>query len=152
MPWLQALSKIIQEWVSTAEEQDEEYTRSGKRNSESVHDWVKSGWVKGILACSALRKTYRSILVGSKQGSGQKCVFILLNGTEEVISERLRGRREHFMSPELLQSQFDALELPTQEEGSPAIFINDLSLSVASIVDSILQELHILRASMAATT
>lgn len=152
MPWLQALSKIIQEWVSTAEEQDEEYTRSGKRNSESVHDWVKSGRVKGILACSALRKTYRSILVGSKQGSGQKCVFILLNGTEEVISERLRGRREHFMSPELLQSQFDALELPTQEEGSPAIFINDLSLSVASIVDSILQELHILRASMAATT
>jgi len=60
-----------------------------------------------VLACSALKEIYRARLLVSSE---VKVVY--LRGEYEEIRRRLAQRREHYMNPELLRSQFDALEEP----------------------------------------
>ena len=62
-----------------------------------------------IIACSALKKEYRSVL---SMGI-TKPVWIFLEGSYEVIMERMKNRPQHFMPTSLLQSQFNILEIPT---------------------------------------
>ena len=38
--------------------------------------------------------------------------FVYLKGPYQLILKRLKARKNHYMRPELLQSQFDALEEP----------------------------------------
>jgi carbohydrate kinase (thermoresistant glucokinase family) len=102
-----------------------------------------------VLTCSALKRSYRKIIssgVGGEDdlGSGinsSSCVFVMLEGTKELIEERMRGR-EHFMPPGLLQSQFDALELPTPQEGNSLIVVKDITAPVLEIVEYIVVELE----------
>ena len=42
--------------------------------------------------------------------------FILLDGTPELIGDRMKKRKGHFMPPALLDSQFATLEKPTADE------------------------------------
>ena len=60
-----------------------------------------------LLACSALKKSYRDILMINEQVE-----FIYLRGTYEQIEARLLQRSGHFMSAKMLASQFDILEEP----------------------------------------
>lgn len=60
-----------------------------------------------ILACSALKDSYREILREGLRG----CEYVYLKGDYDLIWKRMR-QREHFMKPAMLQSQFDALEEP----------------------------------------
>ncbi|KAM6033727.1 PREDICTED: probable gluconokinase [Chlamydotis macqueenii] len=81
-----------------------------------------------ILACSALKKMYRRILVSGASGiesnhpeqpgenAALKILFVLLDGPIDLIAGRLEKRRGHFMPPELLKSQFDTLEPPSAPE------------------------------------
>src|SRR3954452_8688543 len=69
-----------------------------------------------VLACSALKRAYREILRDAARPELLR--FIYLRGTREVIGERLRARKGHFMNPALLESQFAALEEPTADEGA----------------------------------
>ncbi|MBU2946120.1 gluconokinase [Zobellia uliginosa] len=62
-----------------------------------------------IIACSALKTKYRSTL---QNGIDQKLFFVYLKGTFDEIMARLKLRENHFMPPELLQSQFNTLEVP----------------------------------------
>lgn len=59
-----------------------------------------------IYTCSALKQTYRTQL------DSKDVHFIYLWGTFHEILDRLNSRISHFMSPQLLQSQFDILEEP----------------------------------------
>ena len=61
-----------------------------------------------VLACSALKASYREVLVEGNEA----VVFVYLAGTPETIEARLAARRGHFFNPELLASQFAALEEP----------------------------------------
>lgn len=61
-----------------------------------------------VLACSALKEQYRHILCGSDPG---KVAFIHLYGTPDLIQSRLEGRA-HYFPPTLLESQFEALQVP----------------------------------------
>lgn len=65
-----------------------------------------------IIACSALKKNYRSLL---RAGMGNCISFVHLDGSFELIKSRLEKRKGHFMPINLLQSQFDALEPPSKE-------------------------------------
>ncbi|WP_437395182.1 gluconokinase [Flagellimonas lutimaris] len=65
-----------------------------------------------IIACSALKKNYRSLL---RAGMGNCMAFVYLNGSFELIKSRLEKRKEHFMPIDLLKSQFAALEPPSKE-------------------------------------
>lgn len=73
--------------------------------ANNMIEWEQNGG--GILACSALKKSYRKIL-----GSKTDTQFIYLKGSLSLIADRLAERSGHYMPPELLQSQFDALEEP----------------------------------------
>ena len=62
-----------------------------------------------ILSCSALKKSYREILM---QGLEQQIKFVFLKGSYEKVMEQIKSREGHFIPPSLLQSQFDTLEKP----------------------------------------
>jgi len=65
-----------------------------------------------VLACSALKRRYRELLVGDRADVR----LVYLEGDEKLIARRLAARDEHFMPPSLLHSQFDALEEPGPDE------------------------------------
>ncbi|NLU76472.1 gluconokinase [Streptomyces sp. HNM0575] len=60
----------------------------------------------GVVSCSALRRRYRDRL----RASGARMFFLHLDGSEELIAQRLEGRKGHFMPRSLLRSQFATLE------------------------------------------
>jgi len=64
-----------------------------------------------VIACSALKKNYRYLL---QAGMGDCMVFVYLEGSFELIKSRLDNRKGHFMTSQLLQSQFDTLEVPSK--------------------------------------
>ncbi|XP_077004708.1 putative gluconokinase isoform X2 [Tamandua tetradactyla] len=105
-----------------------------------------------VLACSALKKMYRDILIRGKDGVLQKCddsgkeeklpevkfFVVYLSGSSEVISGRLHRRKGHFMPPKLLQSQFDTLEPPSAPENFIQISVDrDLSEIIATIIETL---------------
>lgn len=65
-----------------------------------------------VLACSALKKSYRDVLRGGQADA----VFLHLEGTAELIGQRLSARKGHYMPSSLLQSQFETLEPPLPSE------------------------------------
>lgn len=85
-----------------------------------------------VLACSALKESYRSLL---KQ-HGNQIKWVYLDGELELISERLANRNNHFMKKELLQSQFDTLEIP--HYGIRA----DINNSVSQIIETVITQIH----------
>jgi gluconokinase len=62
----------------------------------------------GVIACSALKRRYRDVLIGDRNDVR----LVYLRGDESVIARRIATRHEHFMPPKLLHSQFEALEEP----------------------------------------
>lgn len=61
-----------------------------------------------ILACSALKESYRQQL--SKEVS--TITWVYLEGSYELIKQRMENRSQHFFKSEMLMSQFDTLEVP----------------------------------------
>ena len=87
-----------------------------------------------IIACSALRRAYRDVLL-----HGRKDVrLIYLDGTEPLIGDRLSHRKGHFMPPGLLASQFATLERPDADEHAVRVSID---AAVETIVDDVLNQL-----------
>jgi gluconokinase len=66
-----------------------------------------------VVSCSALKLAYRDCLRKEVHG---KVHFILLDGSRELITDRMKKRKGHFMPPALLDSQFATLEKPTPDE------------------------------------
>jgi gluconokinase len=62
-----------------------------------------------VLACSALKSEYRDYLL-----IDTRVKLVYLKGSFSLIQERLRHRNGHFMSATLLESQFQALEEPSE--------------------------------------
>ena len=66
-----------------------------------------------VLACSALKKSYREWLRKPDEDDVQ---FIFLNGDYDTIFNRMTARTDHFMREGMLRSQFATLEPPTTDE------------------------------------
>lgn len=82
----------------------------------AVAQWIENKHTSkrhGIVACSGLKRRYREVLVGDL---GDAVGFIYLEGSRELITERLSMRHNHFMPPSLLETQFEALEVPDPDE------------------------------------
>jgi carbohydrate kinase (thermoresistant glucokinase family) len=88
----------------------------------------------GIVSCSALKRAYRDRIVGAR--SGVRLVY--LEGDRQLIAQRLRGRKDHFMPASLLESQFAALEEPGPDERP---LIVSIALSPRRVVDAIVERL-----------
>lgn len=85
-----------------------------------------------VLACSALKESYRCKL----HGDSGNVSFVYLKGNFETIMRRLEQRGGHYMPASLLESQFAALEEPTD-----AIVI-DIELSPDKAVEVVLDRLR----------
>src|SRR4030088_825085 len=72
-----------------------------------------------VVACSALKRRYRIILIGDRADVR----LVYLKGDETLIARRIATRHEHFMPRSLLHSQFDAIEEPGTDENPVVISI-----------------------------
>jgi gluconokinase len=83
-PWLEELNRLMQGWFA-----------AGKR---------------GVLACSALKASYRTTLrAGMPDGAVS---FVVLDASKEMLAARLAERKHEFMSAKLLESQLATIEIP----------------------------------------
>lgn len=64
------------------------------------------------LAFSGLKQAHRNEL----RNAGLKTLFLFLHSDKSTIQTRVNNRAGHFMAPSLVDSQFDSLEDPTQED------------------------------------
>lgn len=96
----------------------------------AIEDWEAAGESR-VIACSALKAAYRDQL-----SPDDDVVFVFLKGGAETIAARLKGRKGHYMNPNLLTSQFAALEEPDD-----AIVV-DIAPPPAAIVDDIMARLR----------
>jgi carbohydrate kinase (thermoresistant glucokinase family) len=85
-----------------------------------------------IIGCSALKEKYRIVLSG---GVTVPLHWIFLQGTFELIEQRMEKRKDHFMPAELLRSQFNTLEIPED-----AVVI-DISKAPDEIVEMIIESI-----------
>jgi gluconokinase len=99
-------------------------------------DRVCEAGQRAVIACSALKRAYREILVHGR--NDVRIVF--LNGSQDLIAERLAARTGHFMPPGLLTSQFRTLEPPQLNERPITVSID---ASVEAIVDDIVRQLKL---------
>ncbi len=83
-PWLEQLNRVLLGWFSAAR--------------------------SGVLACSALKASYRNTLSAGMPTDA--ITFILLDGSKEMIASRLATRKHSYMNPNLLDSQIATLEMP----------------------------------------
>lgn len=80
-PWLERLRQLLSRWAENK--------------------------VNGVLACSALKRSYRDGLLISDEVH-----FVYLYGNADLIAQRLHGRQGHFANDQILGSQFADLEEP----------------------------------------
>ena len=89
-----------------------------------------------VVSCSALTRAYRDIL----RGAGPQVRIVHLAGPRELVAQRLATRRGHFMPPELLESQYAALEPLADDE--PGITVN-LAHTPEQIADKVLRSFRL---------
>jgi gluconokinase len=80
-----------------------------------------------IVTCSALRETYRTAAIPDPK----RVLLVHLTGDFQLILDRMK-QREHFMKPEMLQSQFATLESPR----------NALTLDITRTPDDLVAEIR----------
>ena len=101
----------------------------------ALHDLISSSLRQnksGVLACSALKERYRQKLMNGSEG----VQLVYLKGSYDLIWSRMATRTDHYMQPQMLQSQFDALEEP-----SNALTV-DISLSVEKISQFVIKQIE----------
>ena len=101
----------------------------------AIHARILDRFERGqdlVVACSALKQRYRTVLA-----EGVPITWVYLKGSIGLIRARLRHRSSHFMKADMLGSQFDSLEEP-----SDALVV-DVSAAPRVIVQRILSQLRI---------
>ena len=81
----------------------------------------------GVLTCSALKRSYRDIIIGDRRD----VVLLYLRGSRELIEQRMVARHGHFMPVALLDSQFATLEEPTPDEHPITVDVADNPADIA---------------------
>jgi gluconokinase len=93
---------------------------------------MKASLTKGkgiIVSCSALKRSYRDRL---RAAAGGNLYFVYLEGSKELLTERMGHRKGHFMPTSLLESQLQTLEVPTGEPGVVTVDIEDTIDDIAA--------------------
>jgi carbohydrate kinase (thermoresistant glucokinase family) len=118
-------------WLQRLHEELEKYSSTGR---------------SCIITCSALKKTYRQILLSGSTDPDitakippENFYLIMLTLSREVLHDRLLQRQhEHFMNPALLDSQLETLELPKTQADEPYTYVvNCDKLSLDEVVQQV---------------
>jgi gluconokinase len=99
-------------------------------------DRLSAGGERAVVACSALKRAYRDILVHGRDDVR----IVFLDGTRDLIAKRLAARKGHFMPPGLLDSQFTTLEPPQPGERPITVSID---APVEAIVNDAIRQLDL---------
>lgn len=92
-----------------------------------------------VLACSALRRTYRDVL----RGGDDRVRFVFLDASRTVLEDRMAARTGHFMPVSLLDSQLATLEPPAADEGALHVdATKPLGAVVADVLARVRPEQH----------
>jgi carbohydrate kinase (thermoresistant glucokinase family) len=86
LPWLRKIAEVIDGWRARGE--------------------------SGVVTCSALKRSYRDIIIGDRP----EVRLLYLKGSPDLIRRRMAARHGHFMPTTLLDSQFSILEEPSPDE------------------------------------
>jgi carbohydrate kinase (thermoresistant glucokinase family) len=105
-----------------------------RKIAAEIDGW-RAGGECGVLTCSALKRSYRDIIIGDRHD----VVLVYLKGSRDLIHRRMAERQEHFMPVALLDSQFATLEEPTPDEHP---IIVDIGGQPAEIADQIVRRLE----------
>lgn len=108
LPWLHRIAAVIDGWRARAE--------------------------PGVLSCSALKRSYRDIILADRPD----VTLVYLRGAPDLIRRRMAARHGHFMPLALLDSQFANLEEPDAEEN---VLIVDTAGSPPDVVADIVRRL-----------
>lgn len=76
--------------------------------AKSIGEWEKTGGA--VLACSALKEAYRRTL---QSGAQHPLQWVYLDGSRELLHNRLLARKDHYMGADMLDSQLNTLEEPS---------------------------------------
>ena len=91
-------------------------------------------------ACSALKRAYRDFLV---EKAGEPILFVYLDGSREVIAERMARRHHEYMPTSLLDSQFATLEVP--DPATENVLVVPVTDSVEKITQTVTKSLDHLK-------
>ncbi|MEO8317591.1 MAG: gluconokinase [Bradyrhizobium sp.] len=100
-------------------------------------DRLSTAGNRAVVACSALKRAYRDILVHGRDDVR----IVFLEGTQDLIAKRLAARKGHFMPPGLLDSQFRTLEPPQPRERPVTVSIE---APVETIIDDVIRQLDLI--------
>ena len=92
--------------------------------------------VPPVVACSALKRSYRDLL----RSSAPEVVFIHLSGSAATIAARMDARAHEFMPRTLLESQLATLEGLGPDEAHALV---DISLEPGALVETVVRELEV---------
>ena len=100
-------------------------------------DGLRADGTSGVVACSALKRAYRDILVGDRPDVR----LVYLQGSHALIAAGMAARKNHFMPPALLDSQFATLE-PAGADERPIVVSIDASPDeiVAAVLRALREE------------
>jgi carbohydrate kinase (thermoresistant glucokinase family) len=104
------------------------------RIAQEIDGW-RQRRQSGVVTCSALKRSYRDILIGGRTD----VTLVYLKGSRELIQQRMTARHEHFMPVALLDSQFATLEEPTPDEHP---IVADVGGAPLEIVAEIVRQLR----------
>ena len=108
-----------------------------RKIAEAIDGWRTRG-ESGVVTCSALKRSYRTIIMGDRPD----VTLVFLKGTYDLIRRRLAARHEHFMPVALLDSQFAALQEPTADERPITIDVGGKPMEIVAEIVRRLEERH----------
>lgn len=117
-PWLDRIASYL------ASTDANEYRPQGYATKRGPQ--VNAG---AIVSCSALKRIYRDRL---RQKAGP-VLFLFLDGSSELIRQRMQERKGHYMQAGLLDSQLLTLEKPGSDE------VDVITLPIDQTVSSLLE-------------
>ncbi len=109
-PWLEQIAGVIRQWAAHQQ--------------------------SGIVACSALKSSYRDIITAGRDD----VLFLYLKGSKRQLTTRLTQRLGHFMPPSLLETQLSTLEEP--KPGEPVLTVR-LGPKPDILVEKVIAQLHL---------
>ncbi|KAF5338482.1 hypothetical protein D9611_013306 [Ephemerocybe angulata] len=126
-PWLALIRRTALDIVAKQQQESEQQREQSSESGEGEGGAQNRHRLKGVVAsCSALKAYYRSILRGthpslspslSSSSSSLPTYFVFINGSRDVLLDRMNARPGHFMKATMLDSQLATLEDPRGEEG-----------------------------------
>ena len=106
-----------------------------RKIADEIDGWRARG-ESGVLTCSALKRSYRDIIIGDRPDAA----LVYLKGSRDLIGRRIAARHGHFMPVALLDSQFATLEEPTPDEHPITVDVGGRPAEIAAEIVGQLEE------------